>query len=152
MAYKQIILRGQEFCPREEAPAGEAGIYPGMFLKFASDLDFEIQDESETVGPLLVADCDTLQGHEIDTVYTNGERVFARWVGLGAEVYAWVADGHNVSRGGYLTFAGYEGPGCLGNAQQSSAQLGAGVHFVALESVNNSAGGAAARIRVQRIC
>lgn len=151
MAYKTIILRNQEFCPQEIAKAGEASIYPGMFLKFQADLDFELQDESETVGPLLVADVDTLQGNEIDDAYTNGEYMLARWVGLGAEVYAWVADGHNVARGAMLSFAGYEGPGCLGNAQQSSANLGAGVHFVALEAVDNSSGGAAARIRVQRI-
>lgn len=151
MAYKTIILRNAEFCPKEEALAAEAGIYPGMFLDIDSNGKFELQDESETVGPLLVADVDTLQGKTVSDVYSNGYQVQARWVGIGAEVYAWVAPGHNVTKGNLMTFAGYESPGALGNAQQSSAQLGTGVHFKALEAKDNSSASAAARIRVQRI-
>lgn len=151
MAYKTIFLRNAEFCPREEAVAAEAGIYPGMFLDIDSNGKFELQDESETVGPLLVADVDALQGKTISDAYTVGTQVLARWVGIGAEIYAYVAPGHNVAKGALLTFAGYESPGALGNAQQSSAQLGTGVHFKALEAKDNSSASAAARIRVQRI-
>src|SRR5574343_243123 len=140
MAYKTIILKGMEYCPQEEAKAGEAGIYPGMFLKFQSDGDFELQDESETVGPLLIAVEDTLQGNLISTVYTSGYTVLARWLAIGTEFYGWLAPGANVSIGSQCTFAGYESPGALGNAQQSSANLGAGAYFVAKEAVDNSSG------------
>lgn len=152
-SYKTIFLKGQEFAPSEEAKAGEAGIYPGMFLKFQSDGDFELQDESETIGPLLVAVEDDMQGSTIDTVYTNGAQCLARWVPIGAEIFAYLAPGHSVTKGtSLLSFAGYESPGALGAAQQSSAQLGAGARFVAKETVNNSAGLTAVRIVAQRIC
>jgi len=151
-SYKTIFLKGQEFSIMEEALAGEAGIYPGMFLKFQNDGDFELQDESETIGPMLIAVEDDKAGATLDTVYTSGTQVTARWVPVGAEVFAYLAPGHNVSIGSYLTFAGYESPGALGVAQQTSAQLGAGVHFVAKEAVNNSAGSTVTRIVAQRIC
>jgi hypothetical protein len=151
-SYKTIMLKGQEFAPTEEAKAGEAGIYPGMFLKFQSDGDFELQDESETIGPMLIAVEDDNKGGTIDTVYTSGENALARWVPIGAEVFAYLAPGHNASIGSYLSFAGYEYPGALGVAQQTSAQLGTGARFVAKEAVNNSAGLTAVRIVAQRMC
>lgn len=150
MAYKTIILKGMEYCPPEEAKAGEAGIYPGMLLKFQSDGDFELQDESETVGPLLVAVEDTLQGKVIADVYTSGYAVLARWLAIGTEFYGWLAPGANVSIGSQCTFAGYESPGALGLAEKSSAQLGAGARFEAVEAVNNSAGLTAVRCRFRR--
>lgn len=150
-SYKTIFLKGQEFSIMEEAKAGEAGIYPGMFLKFQSDGDFELQDESETIGPMLVAVEDDKEGKTVDDVYTSGRQCTARWVPVGAEVFAYLAPGHNASIGSYLSFAGYESPGALGVAQQTSAQLGAGANFVAKEAVNNSAGLTAVRIVAQRI-
>lgn len=151
MAYNTILLKGQEFSLSEEAKAGEAGIYPGMFLKFQSDGDFELQDESETVGPMLIAVEDKLQSGLISTVYTSGRQCLARWLPVGAEFYGWLAPGANVSVGTLCSFAGYESPGALGVAQQSSANLGAGANFVAKEAVNNSAGLTAVRCIFQRI-
>lgn len=151
-SYKTIFLKGQEFSPSEEAPAGESGIYPGMFLKFASDGDFELQDESEVPGPLLVAVEDDKEGGTIDTVYTSGRQVTARWVSIGAEVFAYLAPGHSVTKGtSLLSFAGYESPGALGAAEHTSADKGSGANFVAKETVNNSAGATAVRIVAQRI-
>jgi hypothetical protein len=149
-SYKTIFLKGQEFSIMEESGAGEAGIYPGMFLEIASDGDFELQDESETIGAMLIAVEDDKEGATIDTVYTAGRRVTARWVPVGAEVFAYLAPGHNASIGSLLSFAGYEAPGTLGVAQQTSAQLGAGANFVAKEAVNNS-GSTNVRIIAQRI-
>lgn len=152
MAYKTIILKGLEFCPQEEAVAAEAGIYPGMLLDIDSSGLFELQDESENVGPLLVAVEDTLQGALISTAYTVSTQVLARWLAIGTEFYGWLAPYHNVSIGTLCSFAGYESPGALGAAQQSSANLGAGARFIAKEAVNNSAGATAVRCRFQRVC
>lgn len=151
-SYKTIMLKGQEFALSEEAKAGEAGIYPGHFLKFQSDGDFELQDEGDTIGPLLIAVEDDMQGATIDTVYTNGAQCLARWVPIGAEVFTWLAAGHSATKGtSLLAFAGYDTAGCLGVAQYSSGNLGAGARFVAKETVNNSEGLTAVRIVAQRV-
>ena len=149
--YKTIMVKGAEFALQDEAKAGEAGIYPGHFLKYQTDGDFELQDESETVGPALVAVEDTLQGKKISEAYTSGEQCLARWIPVGGEVFAWGAPGHSVARSALMTFAGYESPGALGNAQQSSANLGTGVMFMSLEAVDNSSGVVQVRILVKRI-
>lgn len=151
MAYKTILLKNQEFCPQEESGAGEAGIYPGMLLEVATDGDFELQDESETIAPMLVAVEDTLQGKKISEAYSSGDRVLARWLSIGAEFYGWLAPGANVSIGSACSPAGYESPGAIGLAQQSSAQLGAPANFIAKQAVNNSAGSEAVRCIFQRV-
>lgn len=150
-SYKTILLKGAEHCIRDEYDAGEAGIYPGMFLELASDGDVELQDESETIGPGLIAIEDSLQGSEVDTAYTSGYVVLCAWLQPGCEFWGWLAPGHNASVGSYLTFAGYESAGALGVAQQTSAQLGAGVVAIAKEAVNNSSGSAATRCLMQWI-
>ncbi len=159
MAYNIICLEGFDYAKSEEAVCAEA-IQPGMFLKYDSSLYFIKQDESEVPGMLLIADLDPMRpatagGNTtmaITDTYTSGDRVKAKWVPLGAKVYALLAPGHSATKGtSLLSFAGYESEGALGVAEKSSANLGVGAMFVALETVDNSAGSSAARIVAQRI-
>lgn len=151
MAYHTIILKNSEFCPQVEAKAAEAGIYPGHFLDWTSTGTLELQDESGTTGPKIVAVEDSLQGKKISDVYTSGRQVLARYAVPGTEVYAWLAKGHSVTIGDLLEFAGYEEPGCLGKAEYTSASKGAGVVAQALETIDNSSGSSGARIRVRMV-
>ncbi len=160
MAYNTICLGGFDFALSEEQPAGESGIYPGMFLEYDASLQFIRQNESEVPGMMIIADVDPMRPAsagsnttmQITDAYTSGDRVKARWVPLGAKFYAYLAPGHNATKGtSYLSFAGTEAPGALGVAEYDSADKGVGAYFKALESVNNSAGVANARILVQRV-
>ena len=159
MAYNTVCLVGFEYAKSEEAAAGESGIYPGTFLKYNSSLEFELQDESEVPGLLLIADLDPMRPASaggnttmaLTDAYTDGDRVKAKWVPLGAKFYALLAPLHSVTAGGFLSFAGYESPGALGAAEKSSANLGVGAMFVALETVDNSASSSTTRIVVQRV-
>lgn len=145
MAYHQIILKGAEHTIQYEAKAGEASIYPGMFLKLQSDGDFELQDEGETVGPNLVAVEDTLQGKTISDAYSSGYQMLARYCPGGQEVYAYLAKNQTAVIGSALAFS-YVDPGCLEVADKSSANLGAGIVAYAMEAVTTTS--AIARIRV----
>jgi hypothetical protein len=147
MAYNQILLKGQEHAIHYDGIAGESGIYPGCFLKFTSTADqYDLQDESETIGPLLAAIEDALSSGLVTDVYTSGRRMRVAALRSGMVVYARLASGHTVSAiGTALSFAGYEAPGYLGVAEKSSAQLGSGVVAYALET---GTGGATTLIKV----
>lgn len=159
MAYNTICLSGFDYALSEEAVCAEA-IKPGMFLKYDASLYFVKQDASEVPGMLLIADLDPMRPASagsnttmtITDNYTSGDRVKAKWVPLGAKMYALLAPGHSVTKGtSLLSFAGYESEGALGVAEYTSADLGSGAMFVALETVDNSSGDSATRIVVQRI-
>jgi len=145
MAYHQIILKGAEHTIQYEAKAGEASIYPGMFLKLQSDGDFELQDEGETVGPKLIAVEDTLQGKTISDAYTNAYQMLARYLPGGQEVYAYLALNQTAVIGSALAHS-YVSNGCLEVITTSSANLGAAVVGWAMEAVTTTS--AIARIRV----
>lgn len=159
MAYNIIMLKNCENNPSEERAAGEAGIKPGHFLEFTNTLTFNLQDESDTIGPKLMADIDPMRPASagsnttmaITDSYTNGDRVKAKWLLPGSVVYALLAKGHSVTKGDYLAFAGFEEPGCVGAVEYSSAVKGGGIIAMALETVNNSAGTSGARIMIQII-
>lgn len=148
MAYKTIMLKGAEFCPQDEAKAHEA-LYPGHFVYWDGDLEFAKIAESGVAQAKLIAIEDNMQGKKISDAYSAGDIVRARWCQPGTEVNAWLAKGHSVTQGDLLEFAGYEETGCLGKAEFHSASKGAGVVAVAKETVNNSAGSSAVRIKVQ---
>ena len=137
MAYKTIILKGGDQTIQYEAKAGEASIYPGMFLKLQSDGDFELQDEGETIGPKLIAVEDALQGKTIEDAYTNTNQMLARYCPGGQLVYAYLAKNQTAVIGSFLTFS-YVDPGCVKVASQSSANLGAGVMGWAMEAVTTT--------------
>jgi hypothetical protein len=149
-SYKTIMLKGAEFSMKEEANAGEASIYPGMFLQFQSDGDFELEDDDDAIMQLLIAVEDDMEGSTIDTAYTSGRKMQARWVPIGAEVFTWLAKGHSVTKAGWLSSAGLTEQGCLGAAQNASAE-DAVANFIAMETVDNSAGSAAVRIVAKRV-
>jgi hypothetical protein len=146
MAYNQILLKGQEHAIHYDGIAGEAGIYPGCFLKFTSTAEqYDLQDESETIGPLLIAIEDALSSGLVTDVYTSGRHMRVVALHSGMVVYARLATGHTVSSiGTALSFAGYEVPGSLGLAEYSSAGKGAVVGY-ALET---GTGGSTTLIKV----
>lgn len=146
MAYNQILLKGQEHAIHYDGIAGEAGIYPGCFLEFTSTADqYDLQDESDTVGPLLIAIEDALSGGLVTDVYTSGRHMRVAALHSGMVVYARLATGHTVSAiGTALAFGGYEAPGYLGVAEYTSAGKGAVVGY-ALET---GSGGTTSLIKV----
>lgn len=91
---------------REEYDAGEAGIYPGMLLKLASDDDVEIHDDENGRAEALFAEEDALQGKTVADVYTVDELVTCILPGLGCEIRALIADENNVSIGDRLVSNG----------------------------------------------
>lgn len=61
----------------DEAKAGEAGIYPGMQVKFNSDGDVikHSTEGGEFGDEMIFADEDALQGKTVSQVYTSGDIV-----------------------------------------------------------------------------
>ena len=94
----------------DEADAGEAGIYPGMLLKVASDGDVEIHDTEGGRAEALFATEDSLQGNTVATVYTVDNPVMLILPGLGCEVNALIAAGEDIAIGDWLCS---NGDGCL---------------------------------------
>ncbi len=89
-----------------EADAGEAGIYPGMLLKMASDGDVEIHDDENGRAEGLFAEEDALQGRTVSLVYTVDEVVSLILPGLGCEIRALIQDEQDISIGDKLVSAG----------------------------------------------
>jgi len=90
----------------EEADAGEAGIYPGMLLKMASDGDVEIHDDENGRSEGIFAEEDALQGRTVSQVYTVDNLVSLILPGLGCEIRALIQDEQDISIGDRLVSAG----------------------------------------------
>jgi hypothetical protein len=91
---------------REEYDAGEAGIYPGMLLKLASDGDVEIHDDENGRAEALFAEEDASQGKTVDDVYIVDNVVSCILPQLGCEIRALIQDGQDISIGDRLVSAG----------------------------------------------
>lgn len=148
-----IVLKGS---PQAQEAVSAVVITPGELLAWnATPALIPHGTASGNVAPIMVATEQELIGNDIDTDYASGDTVHYVVPESGAVLYMFLADGENVSQGDLLESDGNgdlqahtpqavnEGGAATVNIQ-SVAVVG-----TAAEDLNNSAGGARARIRVR---
>ena len=150
MANNTIALKGEY--TRKEAEASEA-VTPGELVEFGGSND--IQKHSTAGGNARAAFAleNDLVGEGIDDDYDSGDRLQYGVFRQGAEVYALLATGAasavSVSKGSPVESAG---DGTVQNwataAEATPVEVDNLVGY-ALESVDNSAGGSEARIKIE---
>jgi len=102
---KQTIKLKKYFDVVNEYDAGEA-ITPGMLIALASDGDVDLHASAGGICEKMFAMEDELQGRTIDTDYDAADPVQC-WIALpGEEVFAWLANGEDVSIGTQLVSNG----------------------------------------------
>jgi hypothetical protein len=118
-----------------------APVTPGMMLEYATATTVLPHSTAGALpAPLMFAVEMSVDGRGIDDKYDEAGEAVPHQTGLpGEEFYALLATGQNIAAGALLTS---DGAGCF------KANNGTAVAR-ALESVNNSAGTAPARIRVE---
>jgi hypothetical protein len=157
-AHNSIIILGAGRALQFEAKANEAGIYPGHLVERSSDTTFLRCNANGTAAAPLIAIENSINGKDKDTVYANGETVYARALVPGMEVQVKVAPSASaIVYGDLLT---PDGDGGVKKAVAAS-QLGSGVYtytpasvsmFRAIEAVDNSANAATSVfIKAQKI-
>jgi hypothetical protein len=135
-----ILLRGRG--ERREAPAAGA-ITPGHLIAYNSSGSFVVHPTAAVATNKIFAVEDDHNGKGIDDAYATNDYVQAEELHAGCDVNALVAAGHAaIVRGALLESAGN---GTL------RALTGNFPIAKALESVDNSGGGTAARIKVSLI-
>lgn len=149
MAVKTIVLKGNHLAIRKEAFA-QAAITPGDLIELVGDDN--VQKHSVAAGNAQKAFAveNEVVGKGIDTDYAINDTVLYGVFARGTEVYARVAAGAPaIVRGAILESAG---DGTLRAqvvaAATSQAQRESAV-AVALQTVDNSGGGAAVRIKAE---
>ena len=135
-----------------EYPAA-AAITPGHLLELTSAGKVQKHSNAGQVVLPMFALEDEMQGNGIDDAYAAADQVQVWIPTRGDEVYAWLADGQNVSEGDYLES---DGAGCLQKYAASSAgvvEYPSSIVAQALEAVDLSASAntAAGRIKVRII-
>jgi hypothetical protein len=138
MANRVILLMGQPI-QNEDAAAAEA-ITPGQLVALnGSGLVIKQATASIATSRTFAMERDEM-GNDIDTDYAIGDTVKVGAFHQGERVLGFIASGQNISVGDMLESAGG------GNLKV----FGSGVVLAkALESVNNTAGPGAARIRLE---
>ena len=101
MARSAIALLGQPPIINEEEVAVEALIPGHLIMLTATGLQKNTANE-ENVAAAFALERDEL-GKNIDVAYAIGDYVKAGTFHPGQRVYAWLASGHNVAKGAYLT-------------------------------------------------
>jgi len=122
----------------EERDAGEAGIYPGMLCKVASDGDVELHDSEGGRAECLVALEDSLQGRGVDTVYTADYPVRLEIFRPGEEFHGLLKAGQVITKGEGLISSG---DGTFKSATDSGLSIDAIVAY-AMEDEDLSAASA----------
>lgn len=138
---KTVDLSGDGVAQEAEALGT---ITPGMLIERAtSGSTFGVQAHSSQgeTGNLHFAVEYDLTGRGISDDYSSGDQVKFKTFYPGAHVYALLADGENVSAGDHLVS---DGAGAL-----DARTVDEVIIAQALEDVDNSAGGAVARIKVE---
>jgi hypothetical protein len=134
---KTILLRGRG--ERREAPAAGA-ITPGHLIAYNSSGSFVVHGTAAVSTPRIFAVENDLIGNGIDVPYASGDYVQAEQLHGGCDVYGLVAAGAAaIARGDKLESAGN------GTMRKLAAGIAIGE---ALEAVDNSGGGAAARLKL----
>lgn len=146
---KKIILKGDPIY--KERPLKDLDVYgvgaimPGMLIQMDSTGDVAPHPTAAgtDASPMFAVEAPFREGAGIDTAYNqNGETVLYAFCRPGDEVYAFVEVGANVAAGAVLES---NGAGYLQALSTGKAVCRA------LEAKNNSAGSAAARIKVEVI-
>ena len=119
-------------------------ILPGQVLEFASATTVQPQSTKHKIPqPKMVAIEFAIDGRDINSQYAiAGETVVYNIFQPGEEFYGWLAAGQNVSAGDLLDVDN------AGNLIAAGAYT-SGEFCRALQTVNNSTGGAAVRIEVE---
>lgn len=132
-----------------EALAGEAGITPGMLLEWSgADLLKHNSAAGDAEAKKVAIEnpwSDHGSGAAIAHAYADNETVFYIHALPGDQFYMWLADGENAAKGAAL---GSDGDGALDVLTVDVSLLEGAIVGYAAEAVDNSAGGAVARIRV----
>lgn len=135
---------------RKEGVAGGA-ITPGHLIKRDSDGEFVVHNVAGGMAAKTFAVENELEGQDISDAYEENDVVFYHHCQPGEEVYAFVDNGQTVTRGDYLESSA---DGSLRKHSNASAAVSEYAHCIvaqALETVDNSAGTAHARIKVEII-
>jgi len=133
----------------EEYDAGEAGIYPGMLLKLASDGDVEIHDDENGRAEALFAEEDALQGKTISDVYTVDNVVSCILPQLGCEIRALIQAGQDLSIGDRVVSAGDGTLQALGTLDSEAIDIFViGVMMEAIDLSASDAVNTLARVRI----
>jgi hypothetical protein len=145
-----IVLKGMEQSIRHEALAG-AAITPGMLVMLNSTAaDTVVVHNADVIGAPWcgIAIEDDAQGRGITDAYdsTTYKEVVYVAPARGAEVYALVADGVNVTKGLAL---GSNGDGTLDLAVVTSPAVAEEAFGIALEAVDARSPAGNARIKVR---
>lgn len=144
---KKVILLGdpiyREFPLQALDVYGNGKVLPGMLVEITSA--GEVKPESHAAGanvfPRFAVELPAREGQDINTYYDeDGETVLTARCRPGDHAYALLEVGANVALGAFLESNG------AGSLQAVSTGR---VVAMALEAVNNSAGSAPARIRVE---
>ena len=143
--YRAIVI-GHEGSIVHEANASEAGILPGMLVEHvpSGGTAGEFRKNAAAKGPVLVAEENDMFGGGLNDAYPINAQVRARALKPGAEFLALVAAGNPAIAYGANLMQSSANPGCV--IASSGDALTA---FEAMQGVDNSAGGAAVRIRVR---
>ena len=132
-----INLKGRP--QRREATAGGA-ITPGHLIQYNTSGQFIVAATALLAHPRIFAAENELLGSEVSVAYASGDRVLAWHAGPGDEIWALVAaTATAITVGAHLEAAA---DGTL-RLRTTGATIG-----VALQAVDNSAGGTPARIKV----
>lgn len=154
MAYKRILIKGD--VQQGEGVAAEV-LTPGELVEYDSNEKLALPATAGGNLTGMVVREYTQIGNDIDDDYAADDDVLYVVPQPGAVLYCWLADGENVSRGDLLVtdtnghFTAHT-PQAVdeGGTGTFTIYLNA-VKFMAEEDLNNSAGGAPARIKVRRI-
>lgn len=143
--HNSIIVLGAGKALQFESKAAEAGIFPGHFVEQSADNSFLRSNVTGAGvdGPLMIAIENSINGKDKDTVYANGETVYARALVTGMIVQAKLpANAANIIYGDMLEI---NGDGMLIKRNLGVAKL------KAVEAINNSANGSSVFILAQVI-
>jgi hypothetical protein len=149
---KKIILKGDPLYKERPLKAldvyGVGGITPGMLIESVAGEYTPHATAAGNASPIFAVEAPFREGGDIDTIYNqDGETILAAYCRPGDEVYALLEDGANVAQEALLESNG------AGSLQAYTVSGATPLRPVcrALEAVNNSAGGAPARIKVEVI-
>lgn len=150
----KILLRGD---PTVKEYKANGAITPGHLLEIDSNLEAKVHaTDGGDVAPVMFADVQDYLGKAITDAYADDDRVRALVCRPGDEIYALVAAGAAaITKGDLLQSAG-DGTLKKYTAQMVNEGGASNVTILprricarALESVDNSGGGSAARIKVE---
>lgn len=148
MTANTVVVKGNGL--RKERLAG-AAVTPGHILKLQSDNTVDPHGaESGTTGTWVAIE-DEIHGKAMTTAYASGDNILIEVLGPGCEFNALVgAAAPAIVIGDFLEIGAVAG--CLQKVETSAATPDTernAARFMALEAVDNSGGGSAARILVE---